>query len=1480
MNFTLSQSKKGLSTSLRIDFGVYRTQDVKSNTISPFGISPFVVNPHSVRHRFVQDGHVKQDFTLQETVSDPKLNQVDFVFGGNQSKEGQHIIVGMGDQSSIPSTHHIYRLRDFIQNVSVGDVQAFGRVKITNKNQTLYTQAWISHKIGNPTLINKTQEIKVTSFATGWFGLPSVSPRFIYVRGFLSESVASPSILNSLQFVKAIGIESHQFGQARLVNHRRFLPVVGFDAHTVSRPTIWYGKRPVVNHGFVSSQFGAPSLQGGVRYVAPKGISHKIIYRLDYPDPNRPIFGIADDINSTPYKNTSAIQYGRYLSVLSYGMFGTTTASNKNQIIRPQGINGLNFGLTLFAGPIRHLYPKSWQSDDFGYVSESKNPRTWQNPSEGMLGLYKGYARWQSGLTVWYGTRPIFSKGIEPYKRDVLGNPQSFVSSPYVAHRMQYVQPHGLTTQAFGKPTLNRPETISMRGWLSLAFGNTKLVNTKQVHLSTVGFQTHNFGTVSVSPRILNPKGFDSQVFGEIGVGGGKFQGFDSLSFGHHRISLYLHTISTQGVIATQYGEPFVRHAQIYPKGIFHNIFGDIRIYNHNRTIHPPSIHVNTISIWTSIKNSLSIVSPSSIVAPDFYAPTILNARQYLSPYGIYQARFGYHQVLYDWQFYRFIQAIGLSSADFGKASIVNKNQYVRTGNLYPPDMPIPNVELKQKYVQPKGIDSPIFGKAYVDFYHRVLDTKSVIPFLNFGNAWVSYRTRTIKPIAISNPVLPKPIVGTSQYIGPIGFTATLWLTRIIPEIGVIYPQGFKGEFGYHQVQNQLQYAPMSGFNAQIFGQTHLYNLAQYIHVVNDEQSELSPNGKQKGFGQWIGIVNRNKVIRTFGFAHDVFGRHILNNKAVLVRPSAFDGLHISNPWVSDKIRYLMPDGIQSPYISHWHIVYNDAREIHPKGFVNQTAFGKPTLVNTRRILTGISGFDSKVFGLAMIAYKVRTLDVEWRYSIAPPTISLPNIHLYTRYITPKGFDGATKGKFGLNDIIERFNIIQPRWAHKPLFGIAYLKNLTPEIHIFGHDSQEFGQTSIRNEFEHIHQRGRESLVMGKPTIKDRRQKIYVVGLSGVKFGKHQLVKEIPPYYPQWIDLNKYNHQYEPIGGDGIHSRLVFGTPTLSERAIVVKSFGGEKFGTPSLRDNKLQMQYGIFENEFGVPLVWIKTQYVTVKDGITGQISFGKPRLSPHTIYAPTGDRATSQARANHPSGYNNHINSMAVFGKTTVANQHRHVRMYGYRHDTISVPIIKNRLIVIKPFGFRLSRFGIPMIPFSLQQIAMVHGIHQTIFGQTRIHHKEIVTTQYIKPKSLVGEMGRHAISNFHRTIHPKAFIATQMGRSKHPDTPFMWQGLRIGERVLGSYGGFDSSTFGGAWISNKIREVRVDGFDSFVSESDIKSFNGRLTVKRAIDGLPKQRKPAQAIGAVGIEPNTIHTPNIKNKAHYIRPDGNSEQFRKGAW
>ena len=71
-------------------------------------------------------------------------------------------------------------------------------------------------------------------------------------------------------------------------------------------------------------------------------------------------------------------------------------------------------------------------------------------------------------------------------------------------------------------------------------------------------------------------------------------------------------------------------------------------------------------------------------------------------------------------------------------------------------------------------------------------------------------------------------------------------------------------------------------------------------------------------------------------------------------------------------------------------------------------------------------------------------------------------------------------------------------------------------------------------------------------------------------------------------------------------------------------------------------------------------------------------------------------------------------------------------------------------------------------------------------------------------------------------------------------------------------------------------MGGWDSFACEYDYQQFNKRMRVRLGTPngGAPRRVSPRgdvhSAVGAPGLRPGT----------HYIRPDGNSDQYRKGAF
>lgn len=840
---------------------------------------------------------------------------------------------------------------------------------------------------------------------------------------------------------------------------------------------------------------------------------------------------------------------------------------------------------------------------------------------------------------------------------------------------------------------------------------------------------------------------------------------------------------------------------------------------------------------------------------------------------------------------------------DFGQSIIVNKSQAVKTGNLSAQAFGEHSIKLALQYLAPKGVDGTQFGKAWLSHFIRHLEAKGY-DNLRLGRLWISHHTRFIRTNGIGKrerDFATNHHIGGTQTLAPVGLDATQWLTRIIPKnqtIGI--SKGIAGEFGTPATYNHTHYLLAKGFGnnddsatAVRFGKLGIFNQTQTIRQYFIRESGLvpqvfdpkDPNGKSD-FGKWTAIVNRNKTITAFGVNNTKFGYHQIDNKAVPVLPTSITG-DIGMPMIAYRVRTFVLDGIEPPYFSYWHVIRNTAKVLKPAS-IDTMAFGKPSITSNLQSIKPFFSFASNDVGTPMLADRIRTVDVEWRYAIMPPIIALPTVDNLTKYITSKGFDGTDgyKRKFGRAQLIERFNIIKSHGREHAVFGQDVLiKNLTPEVWIFGHNSSEFGKTQIRTQWRKIYPFGHQMNGVGKPIIKDRKQKIIADGFNGNGFGWHFVKKGVaPPYSLQYIDFRQFDGGKERDDGFGIDIiNHQVTTPSIRTNVLFAKGFNGQKIGQHQIVSNGILIDSGIFEHYVGNPKVWIKQQFITPKgiNAYVGHYKMGKPQLSPYTIYAPNSENATTQAHINHPSKPYTPPMNMLIFGRVWISNQHRPIAPYaGGNKQSFGRASIINKTYVIAPKGFRGGYFGwhiIPFVPQTIEQFSQ--KVHQTAFGS---HQIRLIgeTKNQIKVGGFAGlNFGKHKIEHFHRTVYLHGFVATQMGQPKWRDTPFMWQGLRVGGRVLGNYGGFDSNAFATAWISNKIREVVATGFDGFISQSDVASFKDRLRVKK-IGGLPEQQKKAQAISIPSLVAMPPPVPNIKNKAQYIRPDGNSETFRKGAW
>ena len=106
-------------------------------------------------------------------------------------------------------------------------------------------------------------------------------------------------------------------------------------------------------------------------------------------------------------------------------------------------------------------------------------------------------------------------------------------------------------------------------------------------------------------------------------------------------------------------------------------------------------------------------------------------------------------------------------------------------------------------------------------------------------------------------------------------------------------------------------------------------------------------------------------------------------------------------------------------------------------------------------------------------------------------------------------------------------------------------------------------------------------------------------------------------------------------------------------------------------------------------------------------------------------------------------------------------------------------------------------------------------------------------------------------------------------------MPQNLHVGPRWPNIPAGFVASDYGQPWVSHRVRELTLEGFESFLSEYDFQNFKHRMRVSRT--EIPKPRLTVSPEGFAALETGA---PDLLLGVHYIRPDGNADQYRKGAF
>lgn len=1093
------------------------------------------------------------------------------------------------------------------------------------------------------------------------------------------------------------------------------------------------------------------------------------------------------------------------------------------------------------------------------------------------------------------------------------GIPPAAAGLPAIANLRQYLRPGGLLALSAGKPFVGGGvRYLEPGGTLAQAFGGLTVSDGSQ-KVAPAGISAQEMPKPAVSPRFLFAVGIRAPGFGDaLAQHTPRPGGWDAAVYGVPAIGPWHRQVAPGGADALELGYPWVgdRAQRLYvAESLESGLFGDVRIANRSRFVAAPGFDALQMSEWAAAEsnrravmargwdawqagdalaaNKTPSIAPAGLDALAGLSAHVGYAIRTVAPFGVDRPGFGVATLAQPPS----LRPAGIAG-EIGESTVWHGIRSVEAQGRETASIGQPMAGFRFRALPAQGFAGEAFGEARAEHGIRRLLALGLAPAAVGAHA-IEYRTRTIAPEGLWPNFAYRHTVGGLRFLRPEGFDAVRFGARVIPEIQTLYPQGFAGRTGVATVEHWRRHVAPAGFLSlgnepwQRMGTPALWNLRQIIVQTFDGDSGLAPPPWPK----WTQIDNRNRTVRVTGQMVARVPAPGVENAAALIEPVGLDAQAFGGmAMVAYRVRHVRPDSLEAPYLSGWSVVHNDARLLEPTGIAS-AQHGRPAVESNRRTLERIGGFDSPAFGVPMIADRVRWLAFDSRYTIDAPAIPLPEAKLRTQYIEPAGSDMARMG-WAFLDI--HWTIVTPRWTLQNLYGMPALRNLTPELLATGRPMDEFGAPSVRLQWRRVETLGDTATLIGRPQIADRNRTFQASGFGSLRMGDKLEVRSLgtAPYSLQFIRLDALTEEGKPpANGLGIAPpKDQVSRPDLNQQVIQVRQEQpATLFGLLRATANTIRVEPGYQDFAVGDHRVelWVRRLLVPEAGDPPEPPA---PRISPWTIWAMT--EAPEQARRNYPpprEGLHPVDGALrdpgAIFGGPVVALKNRTIRVPGgdetsqvwslSRYGSPEVSLHR-RIISLK--GVNAFRSGWHSIP-GTQALEQFESMDELAMGACLVGFP--VTDGPVRAEGAdMQRFGEARAELFNRTVAANGFASERMGQPVSEDTPFMWQGLRVGPLVPNIAEGFDAQIFGAeSWVSHRVREVRGDGYDAFLSEYDLLAFDKRMRVMRGAAGGPSV-KPARSLAAGGFEGFASGTPNARLAVQYIRPDGNADQFRKGAF
>ena len=777
--------------------------------------------------------------------------------------------------------------------------------------------------------------------------------------------------------------------------------------------------------------------------------------------------------------------------------------------------------------------------------------------------------------------------------------------------------------------------------------------------------------------------------------------------------------------------------------------------------------------------------------------------------------------------------------------------------------IPSPWVSFRTRYLTPGGIAVPtkqIATTHVVAFDTQFIDLagRGPNPWAT-GNARVEYAVRYIAPPFIASNVFGSHNVARIQVAAPIGWESSFLsenheldinLQRVFHHSGEADPTGY----GATHIRNQFEVLYPSGWLSQNINFPVVYNLDQYLFV----QPYMDTNSDPTQWPSYAPFVeNKTRTLGPGGWQSSrfsVIGNIIENTAAPLLPPGLDATIWGSDTFIAHRIRYVGPEGWDSFYNTQYTVIYNNAAVLAPQGWGSAQVGTPEQVINLNRTVRHIFPYGGETVGTAFIAYRVRTVHPNLFYDVPS---GFPEVRFNPHPIAP---DGIAPPQFGGHTVYEHFTIAYPKSTNVhavPWVGEPIVENRNKTLRVFPSDQSLYGLAKVFNYITHLTITAGELTAWGSHLISYRTRTTTVAPISVPVFSVTHRIRNVIPDPParQLIEPNSVIIGLEGNPGIVPSPRIRLATiyaPSLSEVSTV---------GQHRVWRNAIELQRGIFTlDQLGTPTL-IFTQYcypaplpLNLPVGVRGDSdTFStKPRVTPHTIYAPSSDQATQQAINNH-SGGGHIIDYFAVkgFGRPDVSNQYRTIgpvpTHYGWSPTSrFGGAAVELRKRYVFPSPVRSLRFG-PILFLDVPQYVNLDSSHNGIsplndFGQHTVAPPPVVVTPEVKPSGFVATLwGTHRFELFIRTVSPQG-IPHRGNPQQGLTNP--WGLPLVGFPRIYQWGGYVLTLWGNTWVSHKNRELPVEGWNSLsLEDDDLGSFADRMRVRR--------RNPSD--GIIGIGPDS---------------------------